>query len=100
MEGSVSAVLNYLMIVAVFFAVMVFLYVFPVLARFYNPVKVTLKNALLMSIRHLPYTILMIAITATFVFITFFDYFSTRLWTFHLACDRICAYYFHSLLLL
>ena len=76
MEGSVSAVLNYLMIVAVFFAVMVFLYVFPVLARFYNPVKVTLKNALLMSIRHLPYTILMIAITATFVFITFFDYFS------------------------
>lgn len=53
---------------------MIFLYVFPILARFYNPIKTTLKNALLMAVRHLPYTILMVAITAGFLFITFLNY--------------------------
>ena len=37
-------------------------YVFPVLARFDNTVKNTIKNALLMSIRHLPSTIAIVAI--------------------------------------
>lgn len=74
LEGSVSVILNYLMIVAVLFSIMIFLYVFPVLARFYNPIKITLKNALLMAVRHLPYTILMFGITAGFIFITFLNY--------------------------
>ena len=38
-------------------------YVFPILARFYNTVFNTVKNALLISIRHLPYTLFMIAIS-------------------------------------
>lgn len=37
-------------------------YVFPLLAKFDNTVKNTIKNAFLISIRHLPYTILLIAI--------------------------------------
>lgn len=74
LEGSVAVILNYLMIVAAFFSIMIFLYVFPILARFYNPIKTTLKNALLMAVRHLPYTILMVAITAGFLFITFLNY--------------------------
>lgn len=41
----------------------IFSYVFPLLAQFDNTIKQTLKNALLMSIRHLPYTILIIIIT-------------------------------------
>lgn len=41
---------------------MTLLYVFPALSRFYNTIKHTVKNALLFSIRHLPYTILMLAI--------------------------------------
>lgn len=38
-------------------------YVFPVLSRFDNSVKNTLKNALLMSIRHFPSTIVIILVT-------------------------------------
>lgn len=46
-----------------FMLVFIFSYVFPLLAQFDNTVKQTFKNALLMSIRHLPYTILIIIIT-------------------------------------
>ena len=42
---------------------MVFLYIYPVLAKFYNSIKNTFRNAFLMSIRHLPYTLLMAVIT-------------------------------------
>lgn len=38
-------------------------YVFPVLSRFDNSVKNTVKNALLMSIRHFPSTIVIILVT-------------------------------------
>ena len=38
-------------------------YVFPLLAQFDNTVKNTVKNAFLISIRHLPYTFLMILIS-------------------------------------
>lgn len=46
------------------------LYLFPVLARFYNTTKNTFINALLMSIRHLPQTIIMLVILGGSVFIT------------------------------
>ncbi len=38
-------------------------YVFPILAQFDNTIKNTIKNAFLISIRHLPYTFLMILIS-------------------------------------
>ena len=44
--------------------VMVFLYIYPVLAKFYNSIRNTFINAVLMSVRHLPYTILMAVICA------------------------------------
>lgn len=50
------------MVFAVLLA-MVFLYIYPVLAKFYNTIKQTFINALLMSIRHLPYTFIMILIS-------------------------------------
>lgn len=40
----------------------VFLYIFPVQSRFYNKIKYTMRNSLLFSIRHLPYTLLMIVV--------------------------------------
>lgn len=43
---------------------MVLTYVFALLSRFDNPVKQTLKNALLMSIRHLPTTFCLLLISA------------------------------------
>ena len=50
---------------------MIFLYIYPVLAKFYNTIKNTFTNAFLMSIRHLPYTALMILVTAAPVLVFF-----------------------------
>ena len=50
---------------------MVYLYIYPVLARFYNTVKNTFVNSFLMAIRHLPYTVLMFLITICPVAIVF-----------------------------
>lgn len=57
-------------IMSVIFAVftlvyaMILLYLYPILAKFYNSVKNTFTNAVLMAIRHLPYTIIMLIICA------------------------------------
>ena len=40
----------------------VYIYVFPILAKFDNTVKNTMRNAFFMSIRHLPKTLLMVVI--------------------------------------
>lgn len=54
-----------------FIAVSTLLYVFPVLARFDNTVKGILKNAMLMSVKHLPATIGVILITIVAVFVVY-----------------------------
>ncbi len=51
---------------------MTFTYVFPLLARFDNTVVNTVKNAFLISIRHLPYTFLMMIIQAVPVVLIWF----------------------------
>lgn len=48
-----------------------FVYVFAVLSRFVNTVKQTMKNALLMSIRHLPWTALLIVVPVAIAAITY-----------------------------
>ena len=50
---------------------MVFLYIYPVLAKFYNTIRNTFVNAFLMSVRHLPYTLLMVLVTVM-PFVLFF----------------------------
>lgn len=50
---------------------MIFLYIYPVLSKFYNSIKNTFVNAFLMAIRHLPYTILMLIVTAVPIAILF-----------------------------
>lgn len=57
-----AAYLKYVFFVLLFIWGMVLTYVFPVLSRFDNTVKQTIKNSLLMAIRHLPWTILMVII--------------------------------------
>ena len=47
-------------------------YVFPILARFENSVINTIKNALLISIRHLPFSALLMLISAAAVAIFYF----------------------------
>lgn len=54
--------LKYVFFVMLFLWGMVLTYVFPVLSRFDNTVKQTIRNSLLMSIRHLPWTVLMLVI--------------------------------------
>ena len=63
MGGSMSNVLYIIFIALGIIYLAVFLYIYPVLAKFYNSVKNTFRNAFLMSIMHLPYTILMALIT-------------------------------------
>lgn len=61
MTGAASY-LKYVFFVLAFIWGMVLTYVFPVLSRFDNTIRNTIRNSLLMSIRHLPWTILMVII--------------------------------------
>ena len=49
-------------------------YVFPLIARYENPLKVTFKNAFLLAIARLPYTILLVIISVAPVAITLLDF--------------------------
>lgn len=75
MAQGISATLKVLMM-AVFIALSivylsVFIYIFPIQARFYNTVKKTFINAAFMSVRHLPQTILMLVINGVIVLLMF-----------------------------
>lgn len=54
-------------------AMMVLSYLFPLVAKFYNTIKNTFINAFLMSIRHLPQTVIMIAIPIIAIVVTFLN---------------------------
>lgn len=49
----------------------VLLYIYPILAKFYNSIKNTFKNSILMGISHLPYTVLMLIISVCPVLVLF-----------------------------
>ncbi len=49
---------------------MILTYLFPILAKFYNTIKNTFLNAFLMSVRHFPQTIVMVAIPIVAVYIS------------------------------
>ena len=50
---------------------LIFVYIYPLLSRFYNTIRNTFTNALLISIRHLPVTILLVLLTLAPVVIVF-----------------------------
>lgn len=54
---------SYVFMVGLVIYAMVLTYIYPVLSKFYNSIRHTFQNALLMSIRHIPYTIMMVAVT-------------------------------------
>ena len=62
-DGTMSQVLYIVFFAFGILYMMVFLYIYPVLAKFYNSIKNPFRNAFLMAIRHLPYTVLMAVIT-------------------------------------
>ena len=62
MTGSAGQIFHVIFMSFVIIYYVLFLYVYPVLARFYNTIRNTIKNALFMAIRHLPYTVVMVLI--------------------------------------
>ena len=62
MQGGAGQIFHVIFMAVVLIYFILFLYVYPVLARFYNTIKNTIKNALFMAIRHLPYTVVMVLI--------------------------------------
>ena len=63
-NGSIGKALIVVFMMIFVIYVMIFMYIYPVLAKFYNTIRNIFINAFLMSIRHLPYTVLMILVTA------------------------------------
>ena len=61
MSGAITY-LRFVFLVLIFFEAMVLSYIFPVLSRFDNTVKNTIKNSMLMAIRHLPWTIMILLV--------------------------------------
>lgn len=55
----INGIMQILIFIAAFFWLCTALYVFPVLAKFQNTIRATLKNALLMSILQFPKTVVM-----------------------------------------
>ena len=72
-EGTLITVLRFCIGATALVYLMVLLYVFPTLARFYNSVKNTMRNALIMALADLPRTLLILVITAGSILITFFN---------------------------
>lgn len=66
---SLFAVVRILLWIVCAVALSVFLYVFPVISHFVCTTKQALKNALLMTFGHLPYTLVMLALTGLILFL-------------------------------
>lgn len=68
---SFMKVLRYVFLVFALVYVMVLSYVFPIQSKFVNSVKNTMRNALLMSVAHFPWTVLIILISVIPVIVLF-----------------------------
>ncbi|HIY00328.1 MAG TPA: YesL family protein [Candidatus Blautia faecipullorum] len=79
MGEPVSSVMSVIFAVFTMIYVMILLYLYPILAKFYNSVKNTFTNAILMAIRHLPYTVIMLIISALPVLIFFVPSFQAQM---------------------
>lgn len=66
---SLFAVVRILLWIICAVALSVFLYVFPVISHFVCTTKQALKNALLMTFGHLPYTLMMLALAGLLLFL-------------------------------
>ena len=61
-NSTLASVMQVLIIVVFIFYIFTATFVFPVLSKFYNSIKNTIKNAFIMSIRHFPVTLACIAV--------------------------------------
>ncbi|MDO4521618.1 MAG: YesL family protein [Eubacteriales bacterium] len=70
MEGSLMTALRMGLLMIATLTAILLQYLFPVLSRFYNTSLNTVRNAALMSIRHLPQTLVMLVVSVAAVFVT------------------------------
>lgn len=73
MEGTMAMVMKVLVGVGALIWLMVFLYVFPLQSRFYNTIRSTVQNAVLLSIANFPKTICMMAVMIGSVLLTLWN---------------------------
>ncbi len=72
-SGAFKMVLMVVVLLGLFFWLVLAIYAFPLQSRFENPIKQTIKNAILMSLANAPKTILMIVITIAAAAITIWN---------------------------
>ena len=68
--GSMKGAFFYFFLIMIAVAIMWSAFLFPYIARFENTVKITLKNAILMELRHLPWSLLIIILLLLAIFLT------------------------------
>lgn len=85
-DGAVRAVARILLGAVLVLWCLMFLYLFPYIARFENTVLQSMKNAWMLSVAHLPSTVLMLMISGGLIVITLFTsrsfVIATILWVF------------------
>lgn len=64
MAGNFATILKIVLVIVTIFALMTCMYIFPVLSRFENSIKYTIKNAFLMSLLNLPRSLLILLVHA------------------------------------
>lgn len=69
LTGAVKNIIIYLFLVCAVVYASVLIYIFPLQCRFYNKIKTTFTNALLMSVRHFPRTVIMLAVDGGILFL-------------------------------
>lgn len=72
MTSPIRKILQVFLLVMLFLFLIIELYLFPYIARFENTVFGSLKNAFLLAVAHLPYTMLLAAITVLAVLSTLY----------------------------
>lgn len=73
MEGTMAMVMQVLVYMGTVIWLMVFLYVFPMQSRFYNTIRGTVRNAILLALGNFPKTFCMMAVTVGAVILTFWN---------------------------
>lgn len=72
-EGTLGTVIRVSVYLGVILWFMVFMYVFPLLARFENSIKQTMQNALLLALANAPKTLIMLIIMIGSIFLTLWN---------------------------
>lgn len=89
LEGSMFRIIQLLLLMIILVFAAAFLYVFPIISHYICTTKQAIRNAFLMSLGHLPYTLIMFAY---FALIGFLLSASTKTFGFVIGISMICGF--------